>query len=321
MEQKRRNDRKRSKTKIIPPKNNGEKTLSRDEVRSINKRKIRRKRKIKRIAFLVALALAVICAGIVLVMSVFFKIETITVKGDKVYSQKEVITQSGIETGDNLFTVNVDDLNEKLTKSLPYIDKVTVERELPDTLIITVKSTREVAALQTQTGFILLDCNGKVLDNDASMLRESVALVSGVSAKDVTEGETVVLSNESITEDFITLLKGINESGTTLLTGIDYTKSGEFELRYDDRITIKPGSVDNISVKLKRAMAAIEKENEINSYSEGVLDLKTEPYAYFSPGEEETEPPKTTRKDEDNVKGDTTEAPQDGGGTTAEGDE
>ena len=35
-------------------------------------------------------------------------------------------------------------------------------------------------------------------------------------------------------------------------------------------------------------MAAIEKENEINSYSEGVLDLKTEPYAYFSPGEEET---------------------------------
>ena len=30
------------------------------------------------------------------------------------------------------------------------------------------------------------------------------------------------------------------------------------------------------------------KENEINSYSEGVLDLRTEPYAYFSPGEEET---------------------------------
>ena len=235
-----------------------------------------------------ALAVAVISVGIVLVLSVFFKISTVTVKGDKVYSNKEVILKSGIETGDNLFRVNEEELNEKLAKELPYIDKVTLERQLPDTVIITVTATREVAALQAGAGFVLVDHTGKVLDKDASMLRESVAVVTGVPPQNIVEGERIALGKEDITNDFITLLNGIKESKINLLTEINITKTGEYELRYDDRITIKLGTVDNIAVKLQRAMAAIEKENEINSYSEGVLDLRTEPYAYFSPGEEET---------------------------------
>ena len=235
-----------------------------------------------------ALAVAVISVGIVLVLSVFFKISTVTVKGDKVYSNKEVILKSGIETGDNLFRVNEEELNEKLAKELPYIDKVTLERQLPDTVIITVTATREVAALQAGAGFVLIDHTGKVLDKDASMLRESVAVVTGVTPKNIVEGERIALGNEDITNDFITLLNGIKESKINLLTEINITKTGEYELRYDDRITIKLGTVDNIAVKLQRAMAAIEKENQINLYSEGVLDLRTEPYAYFSPGEEET---------------------------------
>ncbi len=294
MEQRKRNNSKRSQTKIIPPKRKNTESLSRDEVRSINKKKIRRKRKAKRIALLMALAVAVISVGIVLVLSVFFKIGTVTVKGDKVYSNKEIILKSGIEVGKNLFRVNEEELNEKLTKSLPYIDKVTLERQLPDTVVITVTATREVAALQAGSGFVLVDHTGKVLDKDSSMLRESVAVVTGVTPKNIAEGERIALNNENVTNDFITLLNGIKESKINLLTEINITKTGEWELRYDDRITIKLGTVDNIAVKLQRAMAAIEKENEINSYSEGVLDLRTEPYAYFSPGEEETtQSPKT----------------------------
>ena len=288
MEQRKRKNSKRSQTKIIPPKRKNTESLSRDEVRSINKKKIRRKRKAKRIALLMALAVTVISVGIVLVLSVFFKISTVTVKGDKVYSDKEVTLKSGIEVGDNLFRVSEEELNEKLAKALPYIDKVTLERQLPDTVIITVTATREVAALQAGSGFVLIDHTGKVLDKDASMLRESVAVVTGVTPKNIVEGEKIALGKEDITNDFITLLNGIKESKINLLTEINITKTGEYELRYDDRITIKLGTVDNIAVKLQRAMAAIEKENEINSYSEGVLDLKTEPYAYFSPGEEET---------------------------------
>lgn len=301
MEEKKSRNNKSSKTKIIPPKKKQPEILSKDEIRSINKKKIKRKRKARKIALLTALFTVVMCVGVVLVLAVFFKINTISVKGDRVYSDKEIILKSGIETGGNLFRVNEESLNEKLSKSLPYIQSVTLERQLPDTLIVTVKATREVAAFQYGAGFILVNAEGKVLDRDASMLRDNVAVVNGAVLKGAIEGERIVIGSEKDTENFVLLLKAVAESGINPVTEITITKDGQYELKYDDRITIKLGSIENVSVKLKRAVAALEKENEINMYAEGVLDLKTEPYAYFDAGEDApiTKPVSTTNKSDE----------------------
>lgn len=299
---------KRSKTKITPPKKKQTESLSRDEVRSINKKKVKRRRKAKRVAFLIALAITIMSVGVVLVLSVFFKINTITIKGDRVYSNEEIIAKSGIEIGDNLFRVYEDDLQEDLSKSLPYIKSVSLERKLPDTLVITIKATREVAAFQFGAGFILVNAEGKVLDRDATMLRDNVAVVNGASLKGAPEGERIIVGSAEETDDFVAVLKGIYESGIKSITEINITKNGEYELKYDGRITIKIGSIENVTIKLKRAVAALEKEDEINMYSEGVLDLKTEPYAYFDPGEEEPVKKPTTTVPVTNEKGEAVQA-------------
>lgn len=285
---------KRSKTKITPPKKKTSESLSRDEVRSINKKKVKRRRKAKRVAFLIALATIIMSVGVVLVLSVFFKINTISIKGDRVYSDQQIIAKSGVEIGDNLFRVNEEKLGESLSKSLPYIHTITLERQLPDTLVITVKATREVAAFQFGTGFILVNADGKVLDRNAAMLRDNVAVVTGAALKGAPEGERIIVGSEQETDDFVALLKSIAGSGIKNVTEINLTDTGEYELKYDGRITVKLGSIENIDIKLKRAVAALEKEDEINIYSEGVLDLKTEPYVYFDPGEDEEKKPDTT---------------------------
>ncbi len=290
MEQNKRKKSRRSSTKIIPPKKKKMENLSRDEVRSINKKKIRRKRKAKRLALLAGLALVVACAGIALVLAVFFKIGTIQVKGDKAYSNAQVIKGSGIEIGSNLFLVDEEKVNEKITTALPYINSVTVEMDLPDTIIIDVTATREVAALPYKKGFILVDENGKVLDRDADMIRDGVAIVGGVQLKGAPQGGTVKLNNDDVTNRFIELLGAVKQSGIQQLTGITYTKRGTFELKYDDRITVKIGSFTNLLHKLRLAKAAIEKENDINSYSVGTLDVSVEPYVYFSAGKDKPVP-------------------------------
>ena len=97
MEEKRRTTKKKSKTVIKPPKpKKSQQGLSRDEVRSINKKKMRRKRKIQKAIMTLVLAVAVLCVGIVLVFSLFFKINTVTVTGQSVYSQKQIVEKSGI---------------------------------------------------------------------------------------------------------------------------------------------------------------------------------------------------------------------------------
>ncbi len=281
-------NRNRKKTVIKPPKKNKTQHLSRDEVRSINKKKMSRKRKIRKNILAFLLAVVVLCVGAVLVFSLFFKVNTISVKGENIYSDKMIIEKSGVEIGTNLFRINEEKLSEKLSKDLPYIKSVTIERELPDTLVINVQSTREVAAVVSNSVYVLIDETGKVLDKDASVLRENVAVVDNVKLKEKIEGEQIVLTNEKKTDVLIALLDTVKNSGLELLTEIDLKNINDIKIKYDDRITFEVGSLTNIETKLARGKAALEKENEINAYSEGTLDLKTEPYVYFKSGSEET---------------------------------
>ena len=306
MEQRNIKKSKRSKTKIIPPKKKRPESLSRDEVRSINKKRIKRKRQAERFAVLTALAMAVMSVGVVLVLVLFFKIDTIKITGDKVYADKEVILQSGIEVGDSLLMLRESKVKDTLTKSLPYIGQVAIEKSLPDTLVIKVTATREVVAFQNATGFVLVDANGKVLSENGSMLRDNVAIVSGLKTKSITAGEIVELSDEKTTEQFLGLLDAIDESGIEMLTDITLNKNGNWEIRYDDRITIKVEADEQIKTELKRAVLILETENERNPYVEGVLDLTMGDDAYFSPGAETTESPEKPA-DSEKVSATTTE--------------
>ncbi len=278
---------KKSSTKIIPPKKNKTEGLSRDEIRSLNKKRIKRKRKLKKLVSLFLLTLVVLSACVLLALTVFFKISTVQITGSKVYSDSVVIEKCGIETGISLFLADEDKLNEELPKSLPYIKNVKIKRKLPDTLIIEVFPTREIAAFQYSAGYILVDETGKVLNRNASMLRENVAVVTGASLKSALLGDKISINNEQTTDNFISILAGLKNSGLSDITEINLSSENEFKLIYQDRITIKLGTMQNIETKLQRAKVAIDKENKINPYSEGVLDLKTEPYAYFKTGADE----------------------------------
>jgi hypothetical protein len=102
MEQRKRKKSKRSQTKIIPPKKDKMAGLSRDEIRSINKKKIRRKRKFKKFLTLAFLFVVVAGVGLALILTVFFKINTIQITGEKVYSVKDGPSNTGTFVGNKL---------------------------------------------------------------------------------------------------------------------------------------------------------------------------------------------------------------------------
>jgi hypothetical protein len=84
------------------------------------------------------------------------------------------------------------------------------------------------------------------------------------------------------------LLKAVTKAGVDRLTEIDVTDTSEIFMKYDNRIKILVGSSVNLETKILRAASAIERENEINQYEIGVLDLRTEPRVYFKAGSDET---------------------------------
>lgn len=287
------NKKKRAKTVIRPPSDKTRESLSMDEVRSRdNKRKNKRRKFRRKLAALFA-GLVVLCIGVVLIFSLCFKINTVSVKGTVIYSDKMIVDNCGVKTGNNLFAVNEEKISSTLSKSLPYIKSATIERKLPDELIINVKPTEEIAAVANGGFYVLIDADGKVLKADASIIKESIAIIENVKPKDVKEGEKLVLGKEEQTEAVSDILGAIGKAKLKGITKIDISNLSDILLEYEGRITIEAGSFTNIDTKLARATAALEREKEINPYSVGVLDLKTDPYAFFSSGkpeEETTEP-------------------------------
>ena len=299
MEEKRRTTKKRSKTIIKPPKpKKNQQGLSRDEVRSINKKKMHRRRKLKKAVMSLVLAAAILSVGIVLVFSLFFKINTVTIVGKSVYKPEKIVEISGVTVGDNLFRVNEDELSETLSTRLPYIKSATIKRELPDTLVIEIESTKGVACIENNKTFIIIDSQGKVLEKAAAELKETLPVIKNVSTKTVEEGSVIELKNAKRNEALPQLLSAIEASGLDSLTEIDLKSVNDIKIKYDNRIILKIGNLTNLEKKLARGKKAIENENEINAYAEGSLDLKTDPYAFFKAGSEETTVPQTTEKPE-----------------------
>ena len=102
-------------------------------------RSTNRRRRRGRFSFLTKLLCILLIAGaVVAALTVFFKVQSITVSGNARYTSEEVVAASGIEIEDNLFLLNKYSAAQAIFEKLPYVEEATINRALPDTIVITV---------------------------------------------------------------------------------------------------------------------------------------------------------------------------------------
>lgn len=265
--------------------------LSRDEIRSRKKKRLKRRRAIRKAIISLFMLLVVALIGVVLAFTVFFKIDAIKVKGSKAYPQKIIVQNCGVTVGDSLLLVSEKSVLNNLVENLPYVGSVTITRDLPSTLVINVTDTKAAAAFINNRGsYTLIDKNGKVLDLDANLLNDGIPLVTGLEVMESSEGELIAFKTQETGDILIEILKATDKAGITGLTEINLTDTSSVFMCYDNRIKILIGPAVKIETKILRAASAIERENEINQYEIGVLDLRIDPNVYFKEGAETTAP-------------------------------
>lgn len=264
--------------------------LSRDELRLKRKQKLLKKRRIKKAIATLLLFVVLLGIGAALSFTVFFKIETINIEGNTLYSAEKIEEACGVKKGDNLLRADPEKIGNALEKALPYVGSVSVQKKLPATLTLKITETHESAAISSGGAYILIDPDGKVLSLSSAILKENVALISGITLDSPEEGSKITSKEASKCDALKAVLLGIKNSGIAGISGIDISNPDDIVLKYDFRISLKIGAASNAEKKLERAKAVLEKEDKINNKSIGTLDLRSEPYSYFRPGAETTEP-------------------------------
>ena len=144
------------------------------------------------------LSVLVICAAVVMALTLFFRVDTIEVTGTKRYTEKDVIEASGIQLGDNLFLLNKYEAARSIAEQLPYIDieDIRIRRELPDTLLIDVAECGTPLAVIQDGSAWLLSPKGKIVEQLPASQAGDYAVIDGCELLAPSVGTDIALSTE-----------------------------------------------------------------------------------------------------------------------------
>lgn len=129
-------------------------------------RKRTRRRRRKRVSRFVLNFMLVLCMSLATVLgaTIFFKVEEITVEGNGHYDTEEVIAATGIKHGENIFTIPREEISEKITYNLPYIQSIQVKFSLPTGIRLVVQEQVGMVKLVTASGSWYMGLQGKLLE-------------------------------------------------------------------------------------------------------------------------------------------------------------
>lgn len=246
-------------------------------------KKRQQKKKLRLAISIVAMIIALAIALVILSLTVFFKIDTITVKGNKKYDTKQIVSVLPIEKEKNLFVSDTKGAAQKLEKNLPYIYSADIERKLPSTIVVNITETPTIYCVKTASKtYTLLDDNFKVLEANVKKKPKKSIAINGVAIKKANVGETVEFTNKKLMNDLIILTSTVKELKLDEITAISSSDVNNNYLEYDGRIKIKIGPTADIESKVYSALSAIDKLKESNPDAVGELTSMGGKQVYFT---------------------------------------
>ncbi len=238
------------------------------------------------------LTVVAVVAALIMGVSVFFKVEHITISGAKVYEGWAIKEASGLVEGeDSLLTFSRPLAAAQIKANLPYVDTVRFGIKLPDTVNIIVEEDEVAYAIKDQNeAWWMMNSNGRVVemgDNSKASnntqvlgvrLYEPLADERGVALESVTSetyegGETVpvtVTGAQRLTAA-LQILKALEANGIVgEVASVDVSRMEEIILWYGSRYQVNLGDSANLDYKVACMKDAILQQSE---WETGILDI------------------------------------------------
>lgn len=244
-----------------------------------NRRRYRRR---GRFGFLYKLlAIVAVTVAVIAGATVFFRVQTVTVSGNLRYTSQEIVEVSQVQQGDNLFRLNKYEIARRIRKELPYVDRVSIRRALPDTLLITVGECRAAARVAGREGAWLINAGGKLLEPAG---QTEVLMVKGIEALQPDAGSSILVREEqqSRCDELISLLGSLEElEMLDRVTEINLRSASRILMEMDGRFTVRLPAGGDFDYLLRAMEKAVQ---SLDDYETGTLDLTVKDYTVvFSP--------------------------------------
>lgn len=215
-------------------------------------------------------------------------IENIIIEGNKVYTDQQICQAAGISQGKNMLSLREGKIKRSVTKQLPYIKDVVLERQLPDTVILKIKTTVDKYIIASGSGTYTLDSDGKVVSDKKRAVEKGLYYVEGFESQEFSEGDEFepIEANEErfrLMKEIVTLFEkgGVVDSAVIKLQNTE-----DVRVIYKDKIAVHLGNCEDLENDIPHASGIVERVAA--SGKSGYIDMRYDP-APFMPGSIETE--------------------------------
>jgi len=216
-------------------------------------------------------------------LSVLLRVSDIRVEGNEHYTDEEIISAIDIEEGDNLFFFDRFAAISRVFAKLPYVEQVSVERSLPNKVVITVVECKALAYIELGEEAWTIDHNCKILGKATDDEKGGLIPVQGIKPGTLMIGERLLTEdNDEVLVGYLAeVLYQIQERG--LASGVkklDFSDPNHISFYYTDKYTVELGDAGKCEYKFGMLLSAL---SQLKVGDVGVIDVSSGSSAHFSP--------------------------------------
>ena len=186
-------------------------------------------------------------------------IRSIQVEGNTKYDNGAIIAVSGLQTGQNIFSINKAQAAKKLKKEFAYIREVDIDISFKREAVIRITEAVEMGAVYANGGWVIVDKNGiglqkKPIESERP-LRQMYLKGAGTQTdeigKQVLDARSLAIISEICTAFETYKLGDVSE--------IDMTSFNDIRVKWKNQIDIALGNDSNLTYEIAVVATTIPK--------------------------------------------------------------
>ena len=113
----------------------------------------------------------------------YYKAKSLTITGNHMFSDKQIISQADLKKGINIFSVNLSIVEKRLLEH-PWIEEAEINRELPSTIKVRIKEHKAVAIVDLGRRF-LINNKGEIFKEWSAEVPGALPVINGLRYSDI----------------------------------------------------------------------------------------------------------------------------------------
>lgn len=209
-------------------------------------------------------------SGAVIGIFVYFPFLTLTkinLVGASYLTEEDILKIGNIYIGEPLFELETDQITTRLLNDL-RIEEVTVRRNLPHTLDITIKERKPVATILCDYGYLDLDGHGKIIDSYKNLKVMQIPMITGASVHDKYIGDEV---DDKLVQEILKFLQKLDD--------YSLNKISEVAIISEDYIVAYTNTERAVQIRIGKLERLDEKAHLLEDFLKN-LDSNPNPIEY-----------------------------------------